>query len=129
MNVKFMYDFGGYANIQEYRNIPYFYLYMDITAEFMEIKAESFIEDCKDNKWLKNNGVGYYSAKAAVFVRSDIDDFINKAPEDVYFREKLGLVFGLFGRLRSIDYTKLLHKDILILNGMNMFFFLFLGKV
>src|SRR5688572_12552209 len=59
-------------------------------------------EDVK--QFLKNNGKDYQPKQAPIFTKEDIITFLRNADDEIYEKEKLALMFGIYGRLRAEDY-------------------------
>jgi hypothetical protein len=78
--------------------------------------------------WLKSNsrGLEQKPVQAAVFTVSQVQTFLVGgfgAGGEEYSRERLALIFGLFGRLRAIDYTQLFHSNIKVLKSLVFIYF------
>ncbi len=83
------------------------------------LKKELLIKKNKDisifeklKGYLKALSVTYQKKKVEVFIRKDVEQFLKEAPTEEHLREKLILLFGLFGGLRADELTHLTFEDI-----------------
>ncbi|XP_045460633.1 uncharacterized protein LOC123688170 [Harmonia axyridis] len=62
--------------------------------------------------FLKQNGKGYTPKKAAIFTSTQISDFLNNAPDEVYLMAKVVVVFGIAGACRICEISQVTLDDI-----------------
>ena len=61
--------------------------------------------------FLKQNGKGYTPKKAAIFTNTQISNFLNNAPDEVYLMAKV-VVFGIAGACRICEISQITLDDI-----------------
>jgi len=61
---------------------------------------------------LKTKSATHQKKKAKVFTREEIDRFLKDAPNDQFLEDKLALLLGLHGGLRTEEFLKLAIEDI-----------------
>lgn len=62
--------------------------------------------------FLKQNAKGYRPKKSKIFTRTQINDFLNNAPDEVYLMTKVVVVFGIAGACRICEISQVTIDDI-----------------
>ncbi|XP_008546629.1 uncharacterized protein LOC103570614 [Microplitis demolitor] len=62
--------------------------------------------------FLKKLGTGFRNQKAKVLTKTNISDFLNKAPDSIYLAEKVIMIFGIVGACRKPELCNLTVRDI-----------------